>query len=106
MPKAAAVAFLRTVSVFKDLAEPNLVALALRLRERQLKKGEVLFREGDKGNEMFRDERTGIVIELACDEPRDIDESEDYKDESHYSFAQRTRLKEKIQDGDNRRKDE
>ena len=61
MPKAAAVAFLRTVSVFKDLAEPNLVALALRLRERQLKKGEVLFREGDKGNEMFLI-RDGTVV--------------------------------------------
>ena len=46
MPKSDAVAFLKTVSVFKDLAEPHLVALALRLRERALKKGEVLFREG------------------------------------------------------------
>ncbi|MGH7262742.1 MAG: cyclic nucleotide-binding domain-containing protein [Candidatus Rokuibacteriota bacterium] len=61
MPKAAAVAFLRTVSVFKDLAEPNLVALAFRLRERQLKKGEVLFREGDKGDEMFLI-RDGTVV--------------------------------------------
>ena len=61
MPKADHVAFLRTVSVFKDLAEPHLVALARRLRERTLKKGEVLFREGDKGNEMFLI-RDGTVV--------------------------------------------
>ncbi len=62
MPKADDVPFLRTVSVFKDLAEPHLVALALRLRERTLKKGEVLFREGDKGNEMFLIREGTIVI--------------------------------------------
>lgn len=53
MSKPDYVPFLRTVSVFKDLAEPHLTALTLRLRERALKKGEVLFREGDKGDEMF-----------------------------------------------------
>lgn len=62
MPKADPVAFLKTVSVFKDLAEPHLVALALRLRERALRKGEVLFREGDKGDEMFLIREGTIVV--------------------------------------------
>src|SRR3990172_2422319 len=62
MPKSDAVAFLKTVSVFKDLAEPHLVALALRLRERALKKGEVLFREGDKGDELYLIRQGTIVI--------------------------------------------
>ncbi len=62
MPQSDAVAFLKTVSVFKDLAEPHLVALALRLRERRLKKGEVLFREGDKGDELFLIREGTIVV--------------------------------------------
>jgi CRP-like cAMP-binding protein len=62
MPQYDAVAFLKTVSVFRDLAEPHLVALALRLRERSLRKGDVLFREGDKGDEMFLVREGTIVI--------------------------------------------
>jgi len=62
MPTADHVAFLRTVSVFKDLAEPHLVALALRLRERTLKKGEVLFREGDRGEELYLIREGTVVI--------------------------------------------
>ena len=62
MPASDAVQFLKTVSVFKDLAEPHLVALALRLRERRLKKGEVLFREGDKGDELFLIREGAIVV--------------------------------------------
>lgn len=62
MRASDAVAFLKTVSVFKDLAEPHLVALALRLRERPLKKGEVLFREGDKGEELYLIREGTVVI--------------------------------------------
>ena len=62
MPKADHVAFLRTVTLFKDLAEPHLVALALRLRERLLKKGEVLFREGERGEEFYLVREGTIVI--------------------------------------------
>lgn len=61
MPRSDHVAFLRTVAVFKDLAEPHLVALALRLRERPLKRGEVLFRDGDQGQELFL-VREGTVV--------------------------------------------
>src|SRR3990170_2882362 len=62
MPTSDPVAFLKTVSVFTDLAEPHLVALALRLRERVLKKGEVLFREGDKGDELYLIREGTVVI--------------------------------------------
>jgi len=62
MATSDAVAFLKTVSVFKDLADPHLIALALRLRERALKKGEVLFREGDKGDELYLIREGTVVI--------------------------------------------
>lgn len=62
MATADHVAFLRTVAVFKDLAEPHLAALSLSLRERRLRKGEVLFRQGDQGNEMYLIRGGTIVI--------------------------------------------
>jgi CRP/FNR family transcriptional regulator, cyclic AMP receptor protein len=55
------VSFLRAVTLFTDLGEAHLVSLAPRLRERKLRKGEVLFREGDPGQEMFLI-RSGTVI--------------------------------------------
>ena len=56
------VAFLRTVSLFKEFAETDLTALGRQLRERRLKKGEVLFREGEAGHEMFLIRSGTIVI--------------------------------------------
>ena len=61
MASVPVVSFLRTVSLFKELAEPHVLLLASRLRERKLRKGEVLFREGDAGQEMFLI-RSGSVI--------------------------------------------
>jgi CRP/FNR family cyclic AMP-dependent transcriptional regulator len=45
--------FLRTVPLFKDLDESTLEALWPRLAERRLRRGEVLFRVGDPGDELF-----------------------------------------------------
>jgi CRP/FNR family transcriptional regulator len=59
--KPADIAFLRQVDLLRDLDEEQLVALWPRLRERRLRKGEVLFREGDPGEEMFFI-RTGIIL--------------------------------------------
>jgi CRP/FNR family transcriptional regulator, cyclic AMP receptor protein len=56
------VAFLQEVRLFKDIAEPELTALAGTLRERSLKRGQVLFREGEAGEEMFIVLRGSIVI--------------------------------------------
>ena len=53
MAKPADIAFLRQVDLLRDLDEEQLAALWPRLRERRLRKGEVLFREGDPGEEMF-----------------------------------------------------
>lgn len=54
-------AFLRQVKIFQDISEPHLEALWVRLHERRLKKGEVLFRAGDPGDEVFLI-RAGTVV--------------------------------------------
>src|SRR5438552_947030 len=54
--------FLKKVRLFKHIEEPELGALGASLRERPLKKGQVLFREGDGGEEMFIVRRGSIVI--------------------------------------------
>lgn len=61
MAKPADIAFLRQVDLLRDLEEEQLIALWPRLRERRLRKGEVLFREGDPGEEMFFI-RTGAIL--------------------------------------------
>lgn len=50
---AERLAFLRDVRLFTAFAETDLAALGQRLRERTLRKNQVLFREGDPGDEMF-----------------------------------------------------
>ncbi|HEV8616089.1 MAG TPA: cyclic nucleotide-binding domain-containing protein [Methylomirabilota bacterium] len=54
--------FLKNVRLFKHIEEPELGALGASLRERALRKGQVLFREGDGGEEMFIVRRGSIVI--------------------------------------------
>ncbi len=61
MAKPADIAFLRQVDLLRDLDDEQLTALWPRLRERRLRKGEVLFREGDPGEEMFFI-RTGAIL--------------------------------------------
>jgi len=50
---AERLACLRDVRLFTAFAETDLAALGQRLRERTLRKNQVLFREGDPGDEMF-----------------------------------------------------
>jgi len=59
--KPADIAFLRQVDLLRDLDDEQLEALWPRLRERRLRKGEVLFREGDPGEEMFFI-RSGVIL--------------------------------------------
>jgi CRP-like cAMP-binding protein len=47
------VAFLREVRLFRDIPILDLTALAGTLREHTLRKGQVLFREGDRGDAMY-----------------------------------------------------
>lgn len=58
-------AFLREVRLFRDIAEPELTTLAQTLRERPLKRGQVLVREGEAGEEMFVVLRGSMVISKA-----------------------------------------
>jgi CRP/FNR family transcriptional regulator, cyclic AMP receptor protein len=55
-------AFLREVRLFKDIDTPELTAVGLSLRERSLKRGQVLFHEGEMGEEMFFVVRGSIVV--------------------------------------------
>jgi len=60
-----AVTFLRGVRLFREVAAADLEALSQRLRERSLKKGQALFREGEPGDEMFIIRAGGIVVSKA-----------------------------------------
>ena len=59
---AETLAFLREVRLFKDIAGPELAALGASMRDRSLKRGQVLCREGDPGEEMFVVVRGSIVV--------------------------------------------
>lgn len=61
MAKSADSRFLRDVLLFKDIAEDEETAVWARLQERRLRRGDVLFREGEKGKELFII-RSGAVI--------------------------------------------
>lgn len=55
-------AFLKTVRIFDEIDDTDLAELALRLQERTVKKGQLLFREGDAGSEMFIIRRGTMII--------------------------------------------
>lgn len=59
------VAFLRDVRIFRDIPPQDLAALAKSLRDRTLRKGQVLFREGDVGDEMFLVRQGSIIVSKA-----------------------------------------
>jgi CRP-like cAMP-binding protein len=59
---ADTLAFLREVRLFKDVDLPELTVLGESLRERTLRRGQVLFRDGDPGEEMFIVVRGSVVI--------------------------------------------
>ena len=65
MTIADTIAFLRDVRLFKNHGEEELASLARNLRERTLKKGQALFREGEKGDEMFIVRRGVLIISKA-----------------------------------------
>src|SRR5260370_27981334 len=54
--------FLRRVLLFKDVDERVLLALCPSFRERRLKKGDVLFRAADPGEELFLIKEGSIVV--------------------------------------------
>lgn len=56
------VAFLRQVPLFRDVDERTLLALWPSLRERRVRKGEVLFRAGEPGEELFLIYSGSVVV--------------------------------------------
>ena len=66
MSKAADTAdFIATVRLFREFDRPELVALTGRLRERRLRRGQILFREGETGEEMFLVREGTILVSKA-----------------------------------------
>jgi CRP-like cAMP-binding protein len=61
----ATLAFLREVRVFETFSDPDLAAVMGRLRERELRRQQILFREGDGGDEMFIVRRGTMLISKA-----------------------------------------
>ena len=61
--------FLRDVRLFQAFSDADRAALARALRERTLRKGQVLLREGDPGDEMFLVRHGAIVVSKAVTGP-------------------------------------
>jgi CRP/FNR family transcriptional regulator, cyclic AMP receptor protein len=57
--------FLRDVRLFTRFQEPDLIALAESLRERRLRRNQVLFREGDPGDELFIVRHGSVLVSKA-----------------------------------------
>jgi len=62
---ADTLAFLRSVRLFRNIEGPELGILADSLRERALKRAQILLREGDTGDEMFLVRSGSLVISKA-----------------------------------------
>jgi CRP-like cAMP-binding protein len=61
----ATVAFLRDVRIFEAFSDRDLADVVGRLRERALRRRQILFREGDGGDEMFIVRRGTMLISKA-----------------------------------------
>ena len=62
MPSLPDIGFLRRVVLFKDVEDHVLLALWPSFRERRLRKGDVLFRAGDPGEELYLIKDGSIVV--------------------------------------------
>jgi CRP/FNR family cyclic AMP-dependent transcriptional regulator len=62
MERFPEIEFLRRVSLFQDVEESVLRELWFTFRERRLRKGDVLFRMGDPGEELFLIKEGSIVV--------------------------------------------
>lgn len=62
MPSLPEIGFLRRVVLFRDVDEHVLLALWPSFRERRLRKGDVLFRAGDPGEELYLIKDGSIVV--------------------------------------------
>jgi CRP-like cAMP-binding protein len=55
-------AFLRGVRLFRDIAKPELVELRASLRERGLRRGQIVFRQNEAGDEMFMVQAGTVLV--------------------------------------------
>jgi CRP/FNR family transcriptional regulator, cyclic AMP receptor protein len=62
---AEIVAFLRQVRLFRDISAQDLAALAGTLREHTMRRGQVLFREGDRGDAMYLVRHGTLIVSKA-----------------------------------------
>jgi CRP-like cAMP-binding protein len=62
MPGRLDHAFLRQVSLLKEIDEPTLQAFWPNFQERRLRKGEVLFRAGEAGDELYVIRSGNVVV--------------------------------------------
>ena len=62
---ADTVAFLRNMRLFRNVDDADLATFARSLREQPLRRGQVLLREGDHGDEMFLVRAGSIVVSKA-----------------------------------------
>jgi CRP/FNR family transcriptional regulator, cyclic AMP receptor protein len=62
---ADTVAFLRNMRLFRNVDDTDLATFSRSLREQPLRRGQVLFREGDHGDEMFLVRAGSIVVSKA-----------------------------------------
>lgn len=62
---ADSVAFLRNMRLFRNVDDADLATFAGSLREQPLRRGQILFREGDHGDEMFLVRAGSIVVSKA-----------------------------------------
>ena len=61
--------FLRDVRLFQAFSDRDRAAVARALREHRVRKGQVLFREGDEGSEMYLVRQGEIVVSKAVTGP-------------------------------------
>ena len=61
--------FLRDVRLFQAFSDQDREAVARALREKSLRKGQILVREGDEGDEMFFVRRGALVVSKAVTPP-------------------------------------
>ena len=62
MDVSAAGDFLRTVRPLARFADVDFTVLAARMRERRLRPGQILAKEGDRGSEMYFVRRGSLAI--------------------------------------------
>ncbi|UCG00095.1 MAG: GGDEF domain-containing protein [Spirochaetaceae bacterium] len=68
--------FLKNVRIFRDLTDEEIQGLLEVLHPRELKKGEILFKEGDPGGELFVVDSGALGIAVTLDDGKNLEIAE------------------------------